>query len=323
VDEHDRRAAAGDAVDDAPAVQLDLPLVELRREGRDGDGGALAAVPSIVLGLPGCQRPTSRLTLAKGHNPPPVLRLVTIPISHYCEKARWALERAGLEYREERHVQGIHRIAARRAGGGATVPVLVTPQGAIGESAAILAWVDGRTAPEHRLYPDRDAERREVRELCERFDAELGPSGRRLIYVHMLAQRELMLRFNDQGVPAWEDRALRWGWPLLVRFVARALAITPGIEREDEATAFRELDFAAALLADGRPYLAGERFSAADLTFAALCAPLVVPEAYGVPLPQPHQMAATTAALVRRAREHPAGAFALRVIDEHRRATVA
>jgi len=25
-----------------------------------------------------------------------VLRLVTIPISHYCEKARWALERAGL-----------------------------------------------------------------------------------------------------------------------------------------------------------------------------------------------------------------------------------
>ena len=56
-----------------------------------------------------------------------VLRLVTIPISHYCEKVRWALERAGIPYREERHVQGIHRIAARRAGGGATVPVLVTP----------------------------------------------------------------------------------------------------------------------------------------------------------------------------------------------------
>ena len=63
-----------------------------------------------------------------------VLRLVTIPISHYCEKARWALERAGIKYREERHVQGIHRIAARRAGGGATVPVLVTPDGVLGDS---------------------------------------------------------------------------------------------------------------------------------------------------------------------------------------------
>ena len=44
-------------------------------------------------------------------------RLVTIPISHYCEKARWALERAGIGYREEPHVQGIHQLAARRAGG--------------------------------------------------------------------------------------------------------------------------------------------------------------------------------------------------------------
>ncbi len=61
-----------------------------------------------------------------------VLRLITIPISHFCEKARWALDRAGIGYREERHVQGIHQIVARRAGGGSTVPVLITPDGALG-----------------------------------------------------------------------------------------------------------------------------------------------------------------------------------------------
>ena len=44
-------------------------------------------------------------------------RLVTIPISHYCERARWALDRAGIVYREERHVQIVHRVASRRAGG--------------------------------------------------------------------------------------------------------------------------------------------------------------------------------------------------------------
>jgi glutathione S-transferase len=50
-----------------------------------------------------------------------LLRLITIPISHYCEKARWALERAGLPYREERHVQGIHRrISAASASAPAT-----------------------------------------------------------------------------------------------------------------------------------------------------------------------------------------------------------
>ena len=45
------------------------------------------------------------------------LRLVTIPISHYCEKARWALERAGIRYREERQA-GRDKIGAIVATGG-------------------------------------------------------------------------------------------------------------------------------------------------------------------------------------------------------------
>jgi glutathione S-transferase len=253
---------------------------------------------------------------------PGVLRLVTIPISHYCEKARWALERAGLAYREEPHVQGIHRLAARRAGGGATVPVLVTPDGVIADSAEILAWVDERTPPEHRLFPADSGERREVEALCRRLDEQLGPAGRRLMYVHMLGQRRLTLRFNNQGVPGWEDRVIRWGWPIVVRLMRRVLEIRPAIEVQDEAAVWRELDFVASLLAEGRPYLCGERFGAADLTFAALAAPVIVPRTYGVPLPQPDVMAAPTAALVRRAREHPAGRFAESVIAEHRRASV-
>jgi glutathione S-transferase len=248
-----------------------------------------------------------------------LLRLVTIPISHYCEKARWALERAGMPYREEPHVQGIHRLAARRAGGGATVPVLVTPDSVIADSAAILAWVDERTAPENRLYPSEPAARGEVQALCRRLDEDLGPSGRRLMYVHMLGQREVTLRFNNQGVPPWEDRFIRWGWPLAVRFIGRALDIHPGVAAEDERVAWGELDHVAELLADGRPYLCGERFSAADLTFAALAAPLVVSPVYGVELPQPALLDPPTAALVERAREHPAGRFAMRLIAEERR----
>jgi glutathione S-transferase len=252
-----------------------------------------------------------------------VLRLITIPISHYCEKARWALERAGMPYREERHVQGVHRLAARRAGGGITVPVLVTPDRVLGESGAILAWIDGRTPPERRLHPAEPGSRREVERLCRRFDAELGPRGRRLMYVHMLAHRGLMLRFNNQGVPAWEDRAIRWGWPLAVGFVRRALGVRPGIEAEDEAAVWGELDFVAGLLADGRPHLCGGRFGAADLTFAALSAAVVVPPGYGVPLPQPGDLPPRTAALVERVRSHPAGRYALGLFSERRRERVA
>lgn len=248
-----------------------------------------------------------------------MLRLITIPISHYCEKARWALDRSGLPYREDRHVQGVHRVVARRAGGGTTVPVLVTREGVLGESELILDWVDKRLPAQQRLFPaERDA-REAVLRLCRRFDAGLGPRGRRVMYVHMLAQRDLALRFNNQGVPPWEDRAVRWGWPLMAGFVRHALGIRPGIDAEDERVVWREFDFVAQTLADGGPYLCGERFTAADLTFAALSASLVIPPDYGVPLPQPDVLPPATATLVRRAREHPAGAFALKLIAEHRR----
>jgi glutathione S-transferase len=250
------------------------------------------------------------------------LRLVTIPISHYCEKARWALERARIPYREERHIQGIHMLYAKRAGGGITVPVLVTPDGSLGESEDILRWVDERTPAEHRLFPADATQRAEVERIARRLDDELGPKGRRLIYIHMLRERQLLLDFNNTGVPRWEDRLLRTGYAFLTPFVKRRLAITPGIEASDERDVFRELDWVAELLGDGRPYLSGERFGAADLTFAALSAALVAPPDYGTPLPSPDLMPPDTRDYITRARSHPAGRFALSLVERHRRETV-
>jgi glutathione S-transferase len=221
-------------------------------------------------------------------------------------------------------VQLIHRVAARRAGGGSTVPVLVTDRGALGESHDILNWVDERTPAERRLFPaaNGSAGRDEVDALCRRFDDQLGPTGRRLIYVHMLKQRKLSLTFNNTGVPAWEDRMLRLTWPLAAEGVRRALGIRPGMEVDDERAVWAEFDFVGERLADGRPFLCGDAFGAADLTFAALASPVIAPPQYGTPLPQPEVMAPATAALIERGREHPAGEFAMRMFAEHRRRPV-
>ena len=247
-----------------------------------------------------------------------MLRLITIPISHFCEKARWALDRAGISYREERHVQGVHVFAARRAGGGATAPVLVTPDRVIAESGEILAWVDERTPPERRLFPADATERAEVERLCRRFDDVLGPTGRRLMYVHVLAAPEEMLAWNNQGVPHWEARAIRLAWPVAMFWAKRRLGIHPGCEPEDDAAVWRELDFVAELLEDGRPRLCGETFTAADLTFAALSASVVLSPVYGVPLPQPEALPAALRDLVERFRQHPAGRYALELFTECR-----
>jgi glutathione S-transferase len=53
------------------------------------------------------------------------IHLLTIPISHYCEKARWGLERLGLAYREEAHIQGFHYWRTWRLSRQPLVPVLI------------------------------------------------------------------------------------------------------------------------------------------------------------------------------------------------------
>jgi glutathione S-transferase len=247
-------------------------------------------------------------------------RLVTIPISHFCEKARWALECAGLDYVEERHVQGVHQIKARRAGGGTTVPVLVTDEGVYPESEDILRYADERIEEGRRLFPADGRRRDEVVALCRRLDEGLGPDGRRLMYALMLELKGPMLRVNNQGVPAWEDRMMSALWPLMRRWGRRELGIGPTTVRDDQVRVRQAFDSVAELLADGRPHLCGDRFTAADLTFACLAAAVVVPPEYGVRLPQPGELPDHVGRLVREFREHPAGAYALELFRTERRA---
>ena len=243
-------------------------------------------------------------------------RLVTIPISHYCEKARWALDRAGIAYREERHIQIVHRVASRRAGGGGTVPVLVTAEGVFGQSADILAYADRNTEPAARLYPD--ALRDEVMVLERDFDSDLGPEGRRWMYFHILPRKDLGVAYNCTGVPRWERRAFPVLLSAMSGYIRHLFAIGPDTGAQAGAAVQRTFDGVAARLDDGRPYLCGDAFTAADLAFAALAAPAIVPLEYGVPLPQPDELPADMAAGVRAFRAHPAGAFACRLFREER-----
>lgn len=248
--------------------------------------------------------------------PDPVL--ITIPISHYCEKARWALDRAGVTYQERAHLQVLHWIPVSRAGGKKTAPVLVWGDRVFADSADIVEEASAKGPQDRGLFPDDPAAAAEVRALQSDFDANLGPEGRRWMYNALRGRRDIAIDYGCTGVPGWQRRALPFAYPVAARIIDRYLDVTPATAAQSEADVRTTFDAVAERLGDGRPYLCGERFSAADLTFASLAAPMLMPPEYGVPLPQPDELPTAMAATVRELRTHPAGAYALKMFREER-----
>ncbi len=243
-------------------------------------------------------------------------RLVTITFSHYCEKARWGLEHRRIEFTEEGHLPLLHVLPVKRAGGERQVPLLVTDGGPIDESTAILQWADAQPTDAPRLYPD--ALRDEVLRLEARYDRDLGPASRRWAYGFILREREYMMNLAETGAPRWERRTLNLLFPAARWLMRRGMRIDDaGVARSRDKLA-RVFDDVAERLADGRPYLTGERFTAADLTFAALGAPTVLPADYGAPFPAKDELPADAQAEITAYQAHPAGAFILRVYAEER-----
>ena len=246
-------------------------------------------------------------------------RLITIPISHYCEKARWALERAGVEYEERAHMQVLHWVAVKRAGGGRTVPVLVCGDTVLSESADILAFADARAPADRRLYPDDARQAAAVRALERYFDTYLGPHGRRWMYEHIRGQRKLVKQYAPTGVPTWERLGLPIAYGTVAKIIDRYFDVNPENAAISLVQVRETFDAVGEHLQDGRPYLMGERFTAADLTFSALAAAVLMPPQYGVPLPQPDELPPAMGAVVRELRDTAAGRPALRMFVEERR----
>jgi glutathione S-transferase len=241
---------------------------------------------------------------------------ITIPLSHYCEKARWALDRVVLPYVEEPHVPLLHRLSTRRHGGG-TVPILVDGSNRFVESRDILRHVDA-SCEGNPLYPQDIAQRREVEALEDKFDKGLGPHTRRWAYGYLLQDGRLLRQLWSSGVPKLETTLLPIIVPVARRLIRSGYRVTQegaqrSLQRVDDV--FNEV---GERLSAGRRFLVGERFTAADLTFAALAAPVLLPVGCRAVMPDFDELPTPMQKEITRLRATDAGRFGLRLYSEER-----
>jgi glutathione S-transferase len=239
--------------------------------------------------------------------------LLTIPISHYGERARWALDRSTVAYDERHHIQGFSWVAALRAGRRKMLPVLVTESEVVTDSERIVRWADEHGAA---LFPRNTAEAEEVVTLSRRFADVFGVETRRVAYDSLFAAGDRLLSYNEGRAPTLQAATVRRAFWLARMFAVEYLGVRPDDVERAVGTVDRILDEVGERLRDGRRYLVGDAFSAADLTFAAMAAPCVLPDRYGVTLPTLDELQSPARARVASWRAHPSGQFALRLYEE-------
>jgi glutathione S-transferase len=249
---------------------------------------------------------------------PEVIRLITIPISHYCEKVRWVLDLLQIPYIEEKHVPAFHRSATRKYGG-SSVPLLVTKSGNFTDSTEILHYLNTRSSSSgFRLYPEAPRLRQEVEELEELFDARLGVDIRTWGYYYRSGDRKTMRKAWCQGAPLVE----RVGFEIAFPFISAKVRQIYSITAESAASSLqgiREIfDKVDRILASGQRFLAGDKLSAADLTFAALAAPVLLPPEHPVIWSKIEELPIEMASVIKELQTTAAGSYALRLYREYR-----
>jgi glutathione S-transferase len=204
-----------------------------------------------------------------------------IPVSHYSEKARWALAHKGIDHDRKAPMPGAHIGYALwlTRGRHVTFPVLTLDGRNIGDSTAIIAALEARS-PDAPLYPEDPADRRRALEIEDWFDEELGPQIRLFAWHVLRADPERMEQLGYKMIPpAVRDK--RWAQAAAGRFGSVYTNARFRVASDEKAEAAKAkvgaaMDRLESELGDG-DYLVGDSFSVADLTAASLLYPIVNP----------------------------------------------
>lgn len=198
--------------------------------------------------------------------------LYMFAISHFCEKARWALDYCGIDYRIAHLAPGAHGRWAKKQGLNKTsVPILHTGDDYIQGSTAIISWADEHSTNGNNLTPA--THREDALAIESRCDEIIGVHVRRMFYSEALVEYpETVKPIFLKDLPALQRMTTSMIWPMIRKMMMQRMDLGAAQGKESQRILEGELDWLDSLYADGRRFLCGDAFTRADLTVSSLLA---------------------------------------------------
>ena len=210
--------------------------------------------------------------------------LYQFPISHFCEKARWALDFKGLDFQAKNLLPGMHIKIVRQLAHKTSVPVMDHDGVIVQGSSQIITYLDDKF-PERKLTPVNPQEAQQALEWERYLDAEVGVHLRRYVYHTLLEHPKVVIPLLTQGAPWWAKPLFKVMFPKIRKLMRQHMKIDAAGAAESRQRLEAALDRVNEAVAD-RGFLVDGAFSRADLTAAALFAPLLMPAKYGLVWPK-------------------------------------
>ena len=217
-----------------------------------------------------------------------MITLYQLHWSHYVEKVRWALDYKGLEWsavdvdaftkRQMHHLDCKLTLDSGRSL--YTVPTIHdgNTDTVMGDSSKILEYLE-RTYPTPALYPIEAGECNEVTRWMVWLDSTLGLAARRLGYTQIALEQPGILASlfvpHVVGVRGADSFRAKIGGTIIAGVLSRRFRFLHN--RSDRV--FEQTEESLLIAAERlslRQHLIGERFTAADLTLAALLRPILL-----------------------------------------------
>jgi len=244
------------------------------------------------------------------------LKLLTFAPMVDSETSRLLLAYYGVPYRERDNLIPLVMLKALVHGGTGYVPLLYGDGLKLTSPRPIAEHFDSKLPAERRVIPAEASLRGQVEADWNTFNGEMGADTAAFAYHHLLPERRLMVPVFAAPVPPLQAKLTPFLYPLM-KVLFRAL-LKLGPERAAAAHARIRATFEKTdkRIADGRPYLCGDRITLGDFGLAAASAPLLLPRGYGAKMPALEQMPPVLRTAMEELRQRPTAAFVQRLYAE-------